>query len=228
MMSEELTYRYLRSKEEAAWPDRFSSGDKDGDLSLRVHRAISWIERAEQETRDDPDAKFIFYWIAFNAAYAADLPQEISISERDNFREYFDRLIRLDSDKRIFNAVWSIFPNQIRVILNNKFVFQPFWNYHNRVTGYDDWETRFQMSKRQVNTALGNTDTRTVLSILFDRLYVLRNQLIHGGATWRSSVNRNQVRDGSDIITFLVPVFVDLMMDGRDHDWGRPRYPVVS
>jgi len=38
-------------------------------LSLRVHRALSWLNRAEQET-EDIDAKFIFLWVAFNAAYA--------------------------------------------------------------------------------------------------------------------------------------------------------------
>ena len=49
--------------------------------------------------------------------------------------------------------------------------------------------------------------------MVFDRLYVLRNQLVHGGATWNSSVNRAQVRDGAAILGFLLPVFVDLMMD---------------
>lgn len=39
-------------------------------LSLRVHRALSWLDRAEQD--DDPDSRFIFLWIAFNAAYATD------------------------------------------------------------------------------------------------------------------------------------------------------------
>ncbi|RLA40362.1 MAG: hypothetical protein DRR42_25985, partial [Gammaproteobacteria bacterium] len=38
-------------------------------LSLRVHRALSWLNRAEQETKDH-DARFIFLWVAFNAAYA--------------------------------------------------------------------------------------------------------------------------------------------------------------
>jgi hypothetical protein len=37
-------------------------------LGLRVHRALSWLNRAEQE--GDPDSRFIFLWIAFNAAYA--------------------------------------------------------------------------------------------------------------------------------------------------------------
>ena len=66
-----------------------------------------------------------------------------------------------------------------------------------------------------------------VLSNVFDRLYVLRNQLVHGGSTWNSDINRDQVRDGAAILEFLVPVFVDVMMDNPQEDWGRPFYPVV-
>ena len=40
-------------------------------LGLRVHRALSWMHRAEQlEQGEDPDGQFILLWIAFNAAYA--------------------------------------------------------------------------------------------------------------------------------------------------------------
>ena len=63
---------------------------------------------------------------------------------------------------------------------------------------------------------------------MFDRLYVLRNQLVHGGATWNSRVNRDQVCDGAAILAFLMPVFVDVMMDNPGEDWGRPFYPVVQ
>ena len=104
--------------------------------------------------------------------------------------EYFSRLVSLDTDGRIFNAVWDRFSDSVRVLLNNKFVFQPFWNYHNGMAGYSDWESRFQSSRNVLSMALGNSDTETILSTLFDRLYVLRNQIIHGGATWNSSVNR--------------------------------------
>ena len=38
-------------------------------LSLRVHRALSWLDRAEQ-LAEDADGQFILLWIAFNAAYA--------------------------------------------------------------------------------------------------------------------------------------------------------------
>ena len=66
------------------------------------------------------------------------------------------------------------------------------------------------------------------LSLVFDRLYVLRNQLVHGGATWNSRVNRDQVRDGAAILAVHMPVFVDVMMDSPGEDWGRPFYPVVE
>lgn len=40
-------------------------------LTLRIHRALSWLNRAEQS--EDMDGKFIFFWLAFNAAYAQGL-----------------------------------------------------------------------------------------------------------------------------------------------------------
>ena len=82
--------------------------------------------------------------------------------------------------------------------------------------------------KRRFNLALANKDTKVVLSMLFDRLYVLRNQLMHGGSTWNSSINRDQVRDGARILGFLVPIFVELMMDNPDVAWGHPYYPVID
>lgn len=200
--------------------------DFPGDFGLRVHRAISWLGRAEQES-DDPDAAFMFYWIAFNAAYAAE-EDSFDLNERDVFRDYFQRLSDFDSDTRIYNAVWTRFPNSIRVFLGNRYVFSPFWKHHNGARGYDNWQDRFDAASARFNRAVSETDTVTILSMLFDRLYVLRNQMIHGGATWNSSVNRNQLRDAVAILADLVPVFIDLMMDHPHEDWGKPFYPVVE
>ena len=55
-------------------PARAGAGGGPG-LSLRLHRALSWLNRAEQ-LADDPDSQFIFLWIAFNAAYALGYAQE--------------------------------------------------------------------------------------------------------------------------------------------------------
>ena len=71
-------------------------------------------------------------------------------------------------------------------------------------------------------------DSRKVLMIILERLYVLRNQLMHGNATWNSSVNREQVRDGANILGQLVPAMISIMLDCGTELWGDPRYPVVD
>ena len=66
------------------------------------------------------------------------------------------------------------------------------------------------------------------MEILFDRIYTLRNQLIHGGATWLSKVNRDQVRDGSRILIELVPAMIHLVMENPDDGWGDVCYPPMN
>jgi len=195
--------------------------------ALRVHRALSWLQRAELAAVD-PDAAFIFYWIAFNAAYADERPDMTPTGERKCFEDYFDKLGALDKDDRVYKAIWTKFAGSIRQLLDNQYVFQPFWSYHNQVPGHADWQERFASSKRRINKALAGKETKVILGCVFDRLYVLRNQLVHGGATWNSKVNRAQVKDGARILAFLVPLFIDIMMDNPSVNWGAPYYPVVD
>jgi len=77
-------------------------------------------------------------------------------------------------------------------------------------------------------TALGKQDTPTVLGIALTRIYTLRNQLIHGGATWNSSVNRYQLRDCVALMEKLVPAILMIMMDNPETLWGDACYPVVQ
>ena len=197
-------------------------------MGLRVHRSISWIGRAEQ-AGDDCDAAFLFLWIAFNAAYADEGSlQGIATGERRAFEDFFAKLVALDADQQIYNAIWQRFSGPIRNLMQNRYVFNPFWQFHNGIDGYEDWQERFIASAHSFANAVQSMDTARVLSFVFDRLYILRNQLIHGGATWNSAVNRAQVGDSAAILSFLMPVLVDIMMDHPDEDWGKPFYPVVT
>ena len=220
-----LTYEILEARRLA------TEGRLPDDLGLRLRRSLSWLDRAEKEmSSGDHDAAFIFHWIAFNASYQKQHSPVGSPEspEREHFTEYFRRLISLDSEGAVYDAVWQRFSESIRVLLENRYVFQPFWNHLNGVPGYENWESRFAGSRRTIGNALARQNTEMVLSILFDRLYVLRNQLVHGGATWNGSVNRAQVGDGARIMAFLVPLFVSLMLDNPGEPWGAPRYPPLE
>ncbi len=196
-------------------------------LGLRVHRSISWLQRAAKEG-DDPDAAFVFLWIAFNSAYSQDMGIAYHVSEKGRFKSFLSTLLSFDLDDQIYHLVWTRFPHEIRLILENQYVFGPFWNHQNGVEGYDDWADKLDASVKKAKIALSEKNTERVLNELFDRLYVLRNQIIHGGSTWAGAINRAQVRDGAEILGSLIPVFVDLMMDNPLHPWKEPIFPVVS
>jgi len=198
------------------------------EMDLRVHRAISWIGRAEQET-DDPDAAFIFLWIGFNAAYADETDlSETPLSERQQFSDLLNRIVELDEGARLHTAIWQRFQGPVRQLMENKYIFRPFWLNLNSVPGHDDWIRKFRASAERFRRAMIDKDTARVLSIVFDRLYVLRCQMMHGATTWNGSVNRGQVEDGAALLRVLLPIMIDIMLDHPDEDWGRPFYPVVD
>ena len=197
------------------------------DLRLRLRRAISWVERAEREP-NDIDAAFVFYWIAFNAACAEDHPEGYEKAESESRTRFLQSMVQLDRDNRIYPIIWQRLAEPIRLLINNQYVFQPFWKRYNLVDGNEDWAERFERSKEIAANAWDRGDTLALLRILFDRLHVLRDQILHGGATWNSSVNRRQVQDGALIMAFLVPSFINLMMDHPGGPWGPPHYPAVG
>ena len=200
-------------------------------VSLRLRRSISWLGRAEAEVFEreapDYDAAFIFYWIAFNAAYSEDSAESRESTERRNFQAHFDTLLKLDAKGTINQALWNNCLNETMVLLENPFVFEPYWKYQNGVDGFQNWERLFDKRRKDSLTAILEVNTRVALASIFDRMYVLRNQLIHGGATHGGKLNRAQVSDGAKIMASLVPLFISLMMDNPSAQWGKPYYPPV-
>lgn len=202
--------------------------DRFDRLGLRVHRALSWLKRSEH-CEDDEDARFIFLWIALNAAYADEFQRDTDEGEQVMLRRFLRRLVSLDQSNLLYTLVWSRFSGPIRLLLDNEFVFQPFWDSHNGKIGKEEWKQKFERANKAAFRALGNKNqTATVLAIVLARLYTLRNQLVHGGATWQGSVNREQIRDGAAILGDLTPRIIHLLIQNPDEDWGDPCYPVVN
>jgi len=199
-------------------------------LSLRVHRALSWLNRAEQLGKQaDSDGQFIVLWIAFNAAYATEIDERYRESEQQTFLGFHSKLTELEAGKKRFEMLmWTEFPKSIRVLLDNPYVFADFWTFQNGSIPEAEYQTKFAAANRAAHVALGRQDTVTVLSIVLSRIYVLRNQLVHGGATWGSSVNREQLRDCTNFMAKLVPLVIEVMMDHPQTLWGDACYPVVK
>ena len=208
----ELRQRHLRDRQDEA-------------MRTRLHRALSWLRRAEQE-KDDDDARFLFLWVAFNAAYAGEFTDEGK--ELLKARVFLDRLLALDSGRRIHALLFERFSGPVRTLMDNRYVYAPFWRALATHDGSERWKLSFEESKRVAMRALVDQATDVCLMLVLERLYVLRNQLVHGGATWRSSANRSQLRDGVRLLGTLVPLMLELMMEAdsaQQEGFGPVAYP---
>ncbi|MDF2154510.1 HEPN domain-containing protein [Vibrio sp. CAU 1672] len=195
-------------------------------LSTRVHRALSWLNKAEN--CEDDDSTFIFLWIAFNSAYAQDFEQRNNYGEKGLYQEFLAKLVEIDGNERLSKLVWDHYSSAIRLTLDNEYILQAFWDFHSGRMTEAQWKEARSKAKAAANYALANNDTASVLAIVFARLYTLRNQIIHGGATCGSSANRKQLRDCTVLLEKIVPVIIELMMDGKDQLWGEPVYPLIE
>jgi len=195
-------------------------------LGLRTHRALSWLNRSEQ-CENDLDAQFIFLWIAFNAAYSQEA-DTIRITETQSFQMFVQKLCELDQQEHIHHLLWDEFSSSIRLLIDNQFVFQPFWDHHNGKIDEQEFKERFSKAKTKANKALSQGNSPALLTVILSRLYTLRNQIMHGGATWQSSANRDQLRDAVTFLSKLVPILINTMMDNANTLWGEASYPLIS
>lgn len=194
-------------------------------LAIRLHRAISWLKCAEENEKNS-DLHFIGLWVSFNACYAIEDRMEAALTERALFSEFVQKLVECDMEGKFFHLLWNTFSGPVRVLIENEYVFKPFWDFQRGQI--KDWKKIHQRSIDESRNFLAVGNVAGLLENVLDRLYVLRNQLLHGGATYKSKVNRSQLRDGCNMLRLLVPLTIELMMDHGELDWGKVHYPVVN
>ena len=207
----------------------------------RLRRAKSWLELSKNSK--SADEKFIFLWIAFNAAYGTELPPPDTSAPRERrekkrFTDFVNKIVEHDRGETI-KKIFEPFKNPdnlirpIRKLKDNEYVFRPFWDWviQDELLE-DDWRAKLENKNRKLDEALNNRDISFVLRDTLERLYVLRNQIFHGGTTFEKGWGRHQVRNGSDIMKVLMELVLKIMEDVIKEDpnsdvWGRLDYPRV-
>ena len=74
------------------------------------------------------------------------------------------------------------------------------------------WWLKVAKAKHQDKTALTKQHTAKVIELVLSWLYSLRNQIIHGGATWNRQVNRSQLNYKANLQAL----------------WGESNYPMLE
>lgn len=206
----------------------------------RMGRALSWLERCEKGINDDAmDERFLFLWIAFNAAYGDDehmkpAADSDKVDEYQKIEEFLRKIAGRDATYRLADII-SEHSEAFRAIIGNRFLCNQFWKAEYPPRSRQAWKQSFKREKKEADEALldeplETKHTRKVLKLAFGRLYTLRNQILHGGASWRDDYNRSSLESGDTILRLFIPEALRIMLEAMKNnpdmpDWGRNAYP---
>ncbi len=190
--------------------------------NIRVHRACSWLQRVELiEPGADDDLALMSQWVAFNALYGRWDPDEREpLGDRACYRDFLDRVLRLDQDGRLAEVLNDHKP-LVMSILEDEYLSGFFWK--------DPTPKNAGKSKKAMYDARGwYVEGRWVMILdrLMERVYLLRCQLVHGASTHGGKLNRDPLRRCVAMMGHLLPAVITVLTDhGADEDWGEMCYP---
>ncbi|MFU9045972.1 hypothetical protein ACNAUY_06210 [Acinetobacter tibetensis] len=194
-------------------------------FNLRLHRGMSWFKKA-MLLDEDLDLKFISLWISFNAIYAR---EGIVLQPQQGVKQFLTALSQLDHEHKVEYVLEHKGKQSIHLILDNPYIYQGFWDYQNNKISQASWKTEFEAEQRVVHQALQRRKTAEILTFLFARLNTLRNQILQGGVSYNSVVNRRYIADGCNILSMLIPIFMFILLENAEQlDTEKPFYPVMQ
>ncbi|MGI9298173.1 MAG: hypothetical protein ACR2QC_09785 [Gammaproteobacteria bacterium] len=199
------------------------------DNETRVRRAESWCSQGE--TMGDWQIRFLCFWIAMDALYGrgetAHIPQSCDVHARNfsrpkpDWKEFSEGVIKAD-ESAICEVLRQCNPS-IRKLLELRYVYPQFWKAMYDPSLQNSWKKGFDSDIAHYE----RWNTAKKFDAVFERLRVVRNQIMHGAMTRakdEGSYGATQVRLGVFILYELVPCLVRIV-ENHPRDWGKVPYP---
>jgi len=192
---------------------------------LRLYRANSWLSVAEQQP--DDDTRLMFFWISLNALYGRwDSQDGSSKPDRKSLGTFIKKLWSSagDDGRAALIKVLTNRQPQVLDILSNRFLEGCFWKDPS-IQAAD----RSTQASRSAQLDFVDGNFLRLLDQTLYYIYFLRCQIVHGGATHASSMNRSAVEPAVVFLAEVVPVIHEVMINhGADLDWGEACYAPVD
>ena len=213
---------------------------------IRIQRALSWLVRDMELQLSDPDVSFILHWIAFESIYGTDQVMRkrkgstVVVSTVNEIMEFLVKLEQLDTDRqRLSEAILRVWKDVI-ALFKNPFINPMSWtNYYKGTTKAGPKHNPFKYQKITLLSKDKLADPiqlNMFLKNMFQRLYLLRNQLFHGNATYKGNeyhARSEQIHSGAKVLQALIPMLLLIMIDSMELDneqdhWGLIPYPRIQ
>ena len=212
---------FIATQVKAAWDT--ARHEVNEATSTRMHRALRWLIRAERCPDDDTDVELLCRWSGFNALYGQwDKAEGQATRETATWREFARRVLQLDKDNLIVKVIRKN-DALIESMCASKYLNRNCWKNHT-IRKHEEPDNTRETYKQWLESA----EWHRIFVEILNRIYLVRCQLVHGGATWNSSVNRESVKNSNTVLRELInAVVLIIFYYGRDEDWGHICYPVL-
>ena len=191
----------------------------------RIRRAVSWYRRAAATEPNAHYDRFVFLWIAFNAAYGDPSRRgwNAKNGERDAYCAFVKRLVRRPSEAdHVERYVVAPLEQDLLELEGIVYIAPRYWKGLLDFTHFFDRNRRFRRNLKQ-----GRLEA--TLRSTVDRLYEVRNQVFHGSTTHAVGYGRRQVELGAKTLSRLVPVALQIMLtrmrENPMDSWGTVESP---
>ena len=197
--------------------------DKFQNFQIRVHRSLSWLERAlEMDEKAQPEGRLLYAWISLSALYGTwDAQAGFPSREGESRAAFIAMLTGIDSSGLLADRLRALETDILRLV-DNKFVDPRYWKNPARPGNVHG---TYQRAVR----AYGEQKWGLILELALERIAVLRGQIVHGAATRGSRLNRQSLQRCRKVLEALLPAVLQLVIEHRaDDDWPPLCYPPIE
>lgn len=194
-------------------------------FNLRMQRSLSWLKKAVLMD-EDKDLQFLSFWIAFNAIHAEDV--ESKSQQKLHIRQFLEMLDQQDDAQKIAQIIWEKLSVPIQTLLDNPYSFQDYWDYRNQVISQNTWKANFDNEKKFIQHVIEAKDLSEILAAILHRMYTVKQQILQGGYSYNSGVNRQLIHQCCEIWGVLIPTILELLIkNAKQWHFLKPHYPLI-
>ena len=197
-------------------------------LEDRLQRADSWMQAAAALRPEQQHESFIFLYIAFNCLYGRRQYEGDETQIGKDLAEFFQK-VRVMSARDVeeggtlLKKAVAAARRDGAILIRDKFLSNRYWRGGSSVALQKQLNKEESLVEEQL--ALGSYDM--FLDLAFRRISVLRNQIMHGCATYGArSHGQASLAKGLRFLKVMVPAFYELTkLYGHEVKWDPIPYP---
>lgn len=201
----------------------------DQQLLDRLQRSDSWIRAASALRPEQMHEAFIFFYIAFNCLYGRRQYEGDETRVGEDVEVFVTKLLafaRQDAEEggATLEKAVAACRREGAALIRDKFLDNRYWR---GASSSVELQARLNRDAEDALQRLDEGSYREFLGLVFRRIAVLRNQVMHGCATYGSrSQGRASLEKGLRVLRVLAPACYQLVFrHGHRVKWDPVPYP---